>query len=176
VTTPAYRCESPHGEGSTTVPVSVVPKPGWTIDVSSIRYNRSYSNNGSFTMNTTASTGFTATLSCSGFGRKTGPFGVVIDAGNQGVEQGTFSYTQTREGTTLRDGESKTLALRWGDSLTVSDLPADTETVICRLNPFTGQQLDVEGTGGNRFLQLDFNSISKVVTIRAKAIEEALRS
>jgi hypothetical protein len=177
MTTPPYRCESPHGEGSASAPVSVVPTPGWTIVVSSIKYNRSYSNNGSFTMGTTAATGFTATLTCNGFGIVKAPItGTVINAGNQGVEQGTFSYTETKEGTTLENGATKPpMALRWGDSLTVSDLPADTETILFELKPFTGQTLDLEGAGSNRFMRLDFNAASKVATITSLGIEQALR-
>jgi hypothetical protein len=176
VSTPSYRCESPHGEGGASAPVSVAPTPGWTIVVSSIKYNRSYSNNGSFTMGTTAATGFTATLTCSGFGIVKGPFGVVVNAGNQGVEQGTFSYTETREGTTLENGATKPAqALRWGDSLTISDLPADTETILFELKAFTGQTLDLEGGGSNRFMRLEYNAASKVATVTSLAIEQALR-
>jgi hypothetical protein len=169
VTTLEYRCESPHGEGDSNVPVNIAPTPGWTIDVNTIRYNKAYENNGSFTMGTTAATGFTANLKCSGFGKS--PF----NAGNQGVEKGTFSYVEVREGTTLQNGDTKKLTLRWGDSLTVADLPTDTETVLFELLPFTGQTLDLEGAGGNRFVRLDFNAASKVATVTARGVEEALR-
>ena len=177
VPTPPYRCESPHGEGSFSVPVSVVPTPGWTIVVSSIKYNSSFSNHGSFTMGTTAATGFTGTLSCYGFGIVKEPItGTVLDHGSVGVEQGTFSYTETRESTTLENGTTKLpRALLWGDSLTISDLPADTETILFELKPFTGETLDLEGAGSNRFMRLEYNAASKVATVTALGIEQALR-
>jgi hypothetical protein len=168
VSTPEYRCESPHGKGDAQVPVNIVPTPGWTIVVSSIAYHSNYSNNGHFTMSTTAATGFTAVLSCYGSGKN------MFDAGKQGVEHGTFSYIQTREGTTLQNGDTKTMSLNWGDSRTFSDLPADTDTVICELKPFTGQTLDLEGAGSNRFIRLDFNPASKTATVTARRIEESL--
>ena len=175
ITTQAYRFDSPQGEGTSSTPVSVAPTPGWLIDVNTIRYNKAYENDGSFTMGSTAATGFTATLSCYGSGRKTGPLGVVLDAGKQGVEKGTFSFDQVRETTTLQDGGKKILAIRWGDSLVVSDLPQDTETVLFELLPFTGQRLDLEGSGSNKFIRLDFNSSSKVATVTAYGVEQALR-
>ena len=174
--TPGYRCQSPQGSGSNTVPVSVVPTSGWTIDPSSIQYHSSYSNHGSYTTNTTSPAGFTATLSCSGWGRATGPFGVVIDAGQIGVEQGTFTYTEVRSGTSLKNGTPrKPQSLQWGGSITISELPAETETVIVDLMPFTGQSLSVEGDGNIPFLRLTFNASSKVATVTAKGIEESLR-
>ena len=168
-TTPQYRCVSPHGDGFSTVPVQVVPTPGWTIDVSTIKYNREYENHGVFTMNSTSPTGFTATLTCDGWGKS------MFDAGQQGVEQGTFSFTETREGTTLQNGDPKTKDLQWGDSLTVSDLPGDTETILFELKPFTGETLALEGAGSNRFAKVDFNASSKVATITALPVEHALR-
>jgi hypothetical protein len=149
VTTPQYRCVSPHGEGSATVPVHVVPQEGWSIVVSTIKYNKDYENNASFTMNTTSPAGFTGTMTCNGFGIVKGPGGIVLDHGSEGVEQGTFSYTETREVPALENAASKTLPIRWGDSVTVPDLPADTETVIFDLHPFTGQNLSLEGAGSN---------------------------
>ena len=172
--TPQYRCVSPHGDGSSTVPVSVAPTPGWTIDVSSIVYNREYENHGVFTMNSSSAAGFTATLSCSGWGRQT-VLGQVVDQGQQGVEQGTFSFLETREGTTLENGNPETKDLQWGDSLTVSNLPADTETILFELKPFTGETLALEGVGTNRFAKVDFNASSKVATVTALSVEQALR-
>jgi hypothetical protein len=174
VSTPEYRCESPHGEGSSSVPVSVAPTPGWTFDVSTIKWNESYRNNGSFTMNGTAATGFTATLTCSGFGIKK-IAGQTIDAGSQGVVKGTFSYTEVRQGSELQNGPPQSLTLAWDDSRTVSDLPSDTETVLFELKPFTGQTLDLDGAGANRFARFDFNASAKVATITATSIEQALR-
>ena len=175
VSTPLYRCESPHGEGSASVPVNIAPTPGWTLIVESIRYNRSYSNNGSFTMNTTSATGITATLSCRGFGVVRGPFGVFIDHGNQGVEQGTFSYVETKVGSKFEEGEPKHAVLRWGETITVADLPRDTRTAIVRLKAFSGEILDLVGEGSNRFLRTRFDEGGKVLTISAAGIEQALR-
>lgn len=173
-TTPEYRCVSPHGDGGAPVPVSVTPTPGWVIDVSTIKYNKEYENHGAFTMNSTAATGFTATLTCSGWGKQT-VLGAVVDQGQQGVEQGTFSFVETREGTALENGDPKTKDLQWGDSLTVSDLPADTETILFELKPFTGETLALEGAGSNRFARVDFNAASKVTTVTALPVEQALR-
>jgi hypothetical protein len=174
-TTPEYRYDSPHGEGSNSVAANIVATPGWTIDPSTISYNRTYSNHGSFTMNTTSAAGFTATLSCSGWGRITGPFGVVIDAGSVGVEKGGFSYVESRPMNNLQDGDLTEGTLKWGDSLTFSNLPQDTETVVVTLKPFTGQTLSMEGAGANRFLTLSFNAASKIVTMVARSVEDALR-
>lgn len=167
--TPNYRCESDHGDGSKSTPVNVVATGGWNIDVSTIQWQRNYENHGAFTMGTTSPAGFTAMLTCYGWGKS------MFDAGQQGVEQGNFTYQETREGTSLQNGEAKTIVLRWGDSINVSDLPADTETVLVELIPFTGQTLDLEGTGNNRFMVLQFNAASKVANVAARGIEEALR-
>src|SRR5262249_50688967 len=117
IQSPNYRCESPHGEGGASVPVHVVPTDGWQIAINSIKYNRSYSNHGSITMGTTSSAGFTATMSCYGFGVVKDPvFGRVVDAGSVGVEQGTFSFTESRQTTELADGTPLTGAIRWGNT------------------------------------------------------------
>jgi hypothetical protein len=167
--TGGFRCESPHGDGSSATPVNVTADPNWSIDVSTIQYHSNYSNHGTMTFNSKAPSGFTATLSCYGWGRN------MVDAGQQGVEQGGFSYIETQDGTSLQNADPKSLVLKWGDSINVSDLPADTETVLIELIPFTGQTLDLEGTGNNRFMVLQFNAASKVATISARGIEEALR-
>jgi hypothetical protein len=172
--TQEYRCDSPRGEGSATVPVNVVPTPGWNIDISSIRYDRNYSNHGSFTMGTTSATGFTASLSCSGWGRVVA-LGIVVDQGSIGVEKGGFTFTETRSIETLQNGASETRSLRWGDSLAISDLPNDTETIVVELKPFTGDSLAMEGEGSNRFLRVTFNRVTRVATLAAKTIEGALR-
>src|ERR1700752_3144652 len=59
------------------------------------------------------------TLTCSGWGRVV-VLGNVIDHGSKGIEQGTFSYTETREGSILENATGKPpQILRWGDSITV---------------------------------------------------------
>jgi len=175
VTTPEYRCDSPQGQGSHTVAANVVAAPGWTIDPNSIRYERTYSNHGAFTMNTTSPAGFTATLSCSGWGRIVGPFGVVIDAGSIGVEKGYFRYTESREVTALQDSEAKSGVLTWGDAQTVADLPADTETIVFQMAAFNGQQVAFDGAGTSPYVTVEFNAAAKIATVSAKGIEEALR-
>jgi hypothetical protein len=172
--TQQYRCVSPHGEGSSSVPAQVVPDSGWSIDVSTISYAKEYENNGAFTMNTTSPAGFTGTLTCSGFGKRV-VLGQTVDAGSEGVEQGHFTYTEVRDGTSLQNGDPIKKMLRWGDSLTVADLPADTETILFELKPFSGETLQFEGAGSNRFVKVDFNSASKVATVTAFSIEHALR-
>lgn len=173
--TPGYRCASPQGEGTNTVPVQVAPTPGWDIDVNSIHYNRSYSNHGSMTMNTTSSSGFTATLTCSGWGRIVGPFGVVIDAGSVGVEQGTFSFRQTRASSTLKNGDKILGALNWGQAVTLNNLPGDMETVVVVLKFFNGETLSVDGSGDSSFATVSLNSSSKILTITPKRVDDALR-
>ena len=125
-------------------------------------------------MNSLSPAGFTATLTCSGWGRQT-VLGQVVDQGQQGVEQGTFSYTEVREGTTLENGNPETKDLKWGDSITISDLPVDTQTILFELKPFTGETLALEGAGVNRFAKVDFNASSKVATVMARSVEQALR-
>ena len=174
-TTPSYRCESPHGEGGASTPVSVVPTAGWSIDPKSIAFHVAYSNNGTWTMNTTSSAGFTAILSCSGFGIVKGPFGVVVNQGNQGVQSGNFTYTETRAGTKLTDASSSVKYLHWGDALTISDLPTDTKTVLVELSAFSGETLSLQGDGTNRFLKLGFDAASKIATITARVIDQVLR-
>jgi hypothetical protein len=173
-TTSEYRCDSPRGEGSHSVPANVVPSPGWSIETSSIRYNRTYSNHGSFTMNTTSPAGFTATLSCSGWGRVVA-LGIVVDQGSIGVEKGYFTFTESRPIETLQNGDEQTAILHWGDALTFSNLPNDTETVLVELTPFTGQSLSFEGAGRNRFMNIAFSQATRVATLTARGIEEVLR-
>ena len=167
-----YRCASPHGDGSLAVPVSLVPSSG--AEMSNLRFVPTYSNHGSFTMNTTSSAGSTATLSCYGWG-KIEHFGVVVDAGNVGVEKGYFVWTETRHLRVQQNDPGKISTLRWGDTVAISDLPPDTQTVLLELKPFTGQTLDLEGSGANRFVKLEFNGSSKVAIITANDIEHALR-
>jgi hypothetical protein len=164
-----YRCESPNGEGNATVPVAVTATSGWTIVISTIKFNANYTNNGSATINTSSGAGFTATLTCSGFGK------TVFDAGSKGVIQGSFSYTETKSDTGLQNGDPMTRPIQWGESFAISTLPTDTETVIVELRPFTGVPLAVDADGNNQFLHVSFNSASKVATIAARGIEEALR-
>lgn len=173
-TTPQYRCVSPHGEGTSTVPAQVVPDSGWSIDVSTISYVKEYENNASFSMNNTSSAGFTGTLSCTGFGKKE-VLGQVVDAGSQGVEQGHFTFTEVKDSTALQNADPIKKQIRWGDSLTVADMPADTETILFELKPFSGETLQFEGAGTNRFVKVDFNAASKVATVTAFSVEHALR-
>jgi hypothetical protein len=167
--TPMYRCESPHGDGSSTTPVQIVPDSGYQIDISTIKYNRAYENHGSFTMNSSSPAGFTATLSCYGWDKS------MFNAGQQGVESGSFTFDEFRDGTALQNGEAQTMRLKWGDSLTLSTLPADTDTILFEIKPFTGQTLAMDGSGTNRFVRVDYNPSSKVVTVSAQGIEQAMR-
>lgn len=174
ITTPGYRCQSPQGQGSNHVPVNVVSMSPWAIDVPSIRYVRTYSNHGSFTMGTTSPSGFTATLSCNGWGRVV-VGGVIIDRGSIGVEQGYFTYTEFKPSYSLQNGDAQTKIVRWGDSLTLTDLPSDTETVLVEFKPFTGQLLSSEGEERNRFMEIKFNRETRVVMLKVNEIEKALR-
>lgn len=142
--------------------------------MSNLRFVPTYSNHGSFTMNTTSASGSTATLSCEAWGRRV-VAGVEVDAGSVGVEKGYFVWTETRSLSVQQNDPPKTLTLHWSDTLAISDLPSDTQTVLLELKPFTGQTLDLEGSGENRFLKLDFNASSKVATITASNVEKALR-
>jgi hypothetical protein len=54
-------------------------------------------------------------------------------------------------------------------------MPADTETILFELKPFSGETLQFEGAGSNRFVKVDFNAASKVATVRAFSVEHALR-
>ena len=104
-----------------------------------------------------------------------GPFGILIDAGSVGVETGTFSYIELRAESALRTGPAKTRPLHWGDTLTFPELPADTETVLVELTSFSGEHMALEGGGHTAFYSLSFNAASKVATLTASSIEDALR-
>jgi hypothetical protein len=80
-------------------------------------------------MNNVSAAGFTATLTCSGFGKNT------FDAGSKGVIQGNFTYTETKSDTALQNGEPISRSIQWSESFAISTLPADTETVIVELVP-----------------------------------------
>jgi hypothetical protein len=176
IQSPGYRCESPHGEGGTSVPVHVVPTEGWQMDINSIKYNRSYSNHGSITMGTTSSAGFTATMSCYGFGIVKDPvFGKVIDAGSVGVEQGTFSFAESRQRTELTDGTPLTGTIKWANTESRTDLPGDTETAVVKIKLFDGQTVATDGSGETTFASIGFNPASKLVTISPKRIDDAFR-
>jgi hypothetical protein len=103
-TTAPFRCESGNGEGRSTVPVSVTATGGWKIDTSTIVWRSSYSNHGSTTLNSQSESGFTATISCDGFG-KVVVLGQTVDAGSKGVESGHYEYKERTVTNSLRDGD-----------------------------------------------------------------------
>jgi len=170
-TSDKYRCESPHGDESNSTSANIVPTPGYTMV--NLVFHPSDSNHGTFTMNTTSPSGSTGTLSCYGWGKKV-VMGATVDAGQVGVEEGWFTWNERKDDYALQNDPPKTLSLRWGESVAVPDLPADTQTVLFELMPFTGQTLDMEGSGSNRFARLDFNGVSKVATVTAREVEQAL--
>jgi hypothetical protein len=157
------------------VPIQVVPDAGWSVDISTIKWNSEYSHNGLQTLNSTGPAGFTGTLSCHGTGKKV-VAGVTVDAGDKGVEAGRYSFTETRDSNELQNANPIKKTIRWGDSLTLADLPADTETILFELKPFSGEILQLEGAGSNRFVKVDFNAASKVATVTAFSLEHALRN
>lgn len=141
-TTGVYRCESPNGDGSSSVAVSVVATPNWTIAVSSIAWHASYSNHGRTTLNSSTPSGFTATLGCDGFNKS------LFNAGEKGVEEGVYKYREIYDGTREADDPPVENQMQWGRSWTVT-LPGDTYTAV---STFTFIGGDVEsftdsGTG-----------------------------
>ncbi|WPB57672.1 IPT/TIG domain-containing protein [Xylophilus sp. GOD-11R] len=173
--TPDKRCESQHGEGTRTEPLSATATPGWEIDVNTISFNTAYSNNGSITTNSSATTGFTGVLTCTGFGRIE-KWGVVVDRGQQGVISGYYSYTETRQVASTVRGTSVELPVKWGASR-IDNWPADTVTVIFELTPTFAVPLDsIEGSGESLFAVMAYNPQAKTTRITIKNAEQVLRA
>lgn len=173
--TPDKRCESEHGGGPKTEPLSATATPGWNIDVSTIVFQKAYSNNGSVTTNTSATTGFTGVLTCTGFGRVES-LGVVIDRGEQGVISGYYSYTETRQVPSNVRGTPVDMPVKWGDSR-VDNWPADTLTVVFEVTPTFAVPLDtIEGSGESKFAVMAYNPQAKTTRLTIKGVEQVLRA
>lgn len=173
-TTQGYRCESPHGRGSDRVNVSIAPTAGWQIDPNSIRWHESYKNHGSHTMRSSSGSGFTAELSCYGWGQVK-KLGVVIDAGNQGVISGHYTYTEFRPSRQQVVQPIERGILRWNADVALLDLPDETTSVSVALLPFTGELAVTLGGDRNRWLTVDFDRSTKQAVIHARTAEAALR-
>lgn len=167
--TQGYRCESPNGRGGNRVNVSIAPTAGWQIDPNSIRWHESYRNHGSHTMRSSSGAGFTAELSCRGWGRN------MFDAGSRGVISGHYTYTEFRPSSQQVVQPIKRGILRWNADVPLLDLPDGTTSVSVALLPFTGELAVTLGGDGNRWLDVDFDRSTKQAVIHARTAEAALR-
>lgn len=172
--TPSFRCESPHGEGTAMTPVSIAVTPNWTLDTTTATFTPSYNNHGAWSFQTLGPAGFTAQLTCYGWGILRGLFGVVVDQGSQGVIQGTFSYKERTWDRTDVLQTVKSANLAWGESTVVATLPPDTKTVIVNLVTFSGRAFALEGSNQNKFLVVDFNPSANTVTLTARDVDAAM--
>lgn len=175
--TPSYRCESPNGSGRHVVPIGVAASPeGWQILPKTIRFRASYQNHGSHTLKSSSAAGFTAELSCHGFGKVSLPLVGTVDRGSKGVISGEYLYREAKSTQVKVVEEIKQGSLRWQEDVPLLDLPGDTKTVSVTLNLFTGKTVNLQGRDGHRFAELEYNAAAKTARLRSRSADEALGS
>lgn len=158
VSTQLFRCESPRG-GAANVPIRVNASPGWLIEVPSIHYSRSYSNHGLSRLGGASPDGFTAMLECSAWGTN------IVDQGSLGVEEGYFSYVETRPSLIVLTENSVVRPIYEGTVFTVADFPLQTNSLVFEYRSVQGTIVRSEDLLNAQPIEAAFSLRDRTATI-----------